>query len=181
MDFDSLGFEARYEVVTEVGIPPAGEPLWFPATGRRSADGLVIRVAPEVGPAWTGVFGGGGGSMSGVLGTPRAGSLLVVSRGDGCMVPADDPRAFERVPLPVVEVHAAHGHGLLLLVSWTGVLAYGEDGLRWTSKRIADDGVSITGIAGGRAEGRAWSSPRQEWAPFSLDLATGRHEGGVRE
>ena len=108
--------------------------------------------------------------------------LLVVCGGSGYLVPAAEPRAFTMVwDMPITEVHGVPEMGLLVLVSFVEVCGVGAEGVRWESGRIAYDGVEIRGISGGVATGVAWSSPRQDWEPFRLNLETGRYEGGAWE
>jgi hypothetical protein len=50
--------------------------------------------------------------------------------------------------------------------------------LRWQSARISWEGVTMTEIRDGHLHGTGWNLHTDREVPFSIDLATGAHEGG---
>lgn len=149
------------------------------ATGH---DGMIVRVSPVGGRSWLGVFAFGsptGDALDLVASTPHLHRLLVVSKGLAVAVRTDMPRDWFEVPIsPVCEVLPAPEQKVLVLTGYTQLAGLGEQGIRWVSERVSIDGIRILGIRGNHLAGEASDPTGGTVVPFSVDLATGRHQGG---
>jgi hypothetical protein len=68
-------------------------------------------------------------------------------------------------------------HDLLLYHGGAGIEAYGPDGLRWRTGPLAFDEIESVVLDGNILRGVA-DSIDDQMLPFTVDLATGVHEGG---
>jgi hypothetical protein len=180
----SLRFPHSYEV--RVGNEVQGEPTrsYASATGRTYAPPLVVQVEPVAGRPWVGAFSGATKPdlvANGCFTTPDPSTLCVVANGQGYVVSAADPDQFQLIEeaMPITDVADAPELGLILFADFTHVCAYSANGLAWTSERIASDGLRIASARRGEMKGYAWSAPDRGYIPFTLDLSTGRHVGGI--
>jgi hypothetical protein len=67
---------------------------------------------------------------------------------------------------------------LLLFVGFHSIVAWGPRGLAWESARLSWEGVRITSIDGDVLHGMGWNLMTDQEVVFSLDLLTGKHQGG---
>ena len=79
---------------------------------------------------------------------------------------------------PVVEVVTLVEHGLLVLVGFHAMLAWGRDGLAWQTARLSWEGIRVTGVEGNVLRGFGWNLMTDQEVEFSVDLRTGAHTGG---
>jgi hypothetical protein len=70
----------------------------------------------------------------------------------------------------------ARSHDLLLMCA-DPIHAYGPDGHRWTTARLAFDGIEDVVVDGDVLRGIADTYPEGS-LPFEVDLVTGHHSGG---
>ncbi|RKI73416.1 hypothetical protein D7X55_05290 [Corallococcus sp. AB049A] len=125
-------------------------------------------------------FGKLGKGTSGVFSMPDPEKLCVVSRGAGYLVTARDPSAWEAVQaLPVTDVRVAPSAGIVVFADFTELVAYGAEGLRWRTKRLAWDGLKIVQVTERSIIGEYWDMRTEAMQTFEVDLATGSQEGGV--
>lgn len=75
---------------------------------------------------------------------------------------------------PVLEVLPASEAGLLLFIGNYNIIAWGRDGLRWTSAKLSDEGITGARIEGGKLHARGWRMMRDEEFEFSVDLVSGK-------
>jgi len=145
----------------------------------------MVCVKPRNGPAWFGTFAFGqfGPKVStAVVSLPDGKRLCVLARGAGYLVSAEDPHAWEEVPLvPIIDVREASDPFLVILANYTELLAYGEYGEQWRTRRLAWDGLKITGVSAGSIMGEYWDMRNDETRIFKVDLATGASTGGVED
>jgi hypothetical protein len=138
---------------------------------------VVLRVRPTNGEAWVGRFHGGPEGIDGVFATPNTEVLCVIVRGQGYWVPVYRPATFEVVrSIPIKEV--LHDRRAIFFVSFTRLSAYGADGLMWSTEDVSWDGIKNVRVASTAIRGVGWDSPARREVPFSVDIATGRVEGG---
>jgi hypothetical protein len=116
---------------------------------------------------------------SGLWACPNPRELAAISGGYAYLIDTAAPEHFAMLPFrPVLAVHVALEEGLLLFVGHHSILAWGADSLTagpvWLSGKLSDEGVTVTGIPGGKLHGRGWSLLTDKETPFTLDLKTGR-------
>jgi hypothetical protein len=177
-------FPRRYDAHAQGLLQTPDEFVYFPARPV-----LTVAVAPKRGQRWTGVFGEDyPGGFTGVYTTPDDRSLCVVCSGYGYFVEATDPSAWLRVEcVPVRFVIPCPNHGLIVFGDFTEFVGYRFDdaliGIRlevaWRTARLGWDDLEVTRVTDDRIEGRAWHAPDDRMVGFSVDLATGAHEGGA--
>lgn len=184
----TLGFSANYRVDRVNGPVPIGvREFRRPDTVTSSAgialhttvQYVVFEVKPEGGEHWIGKFWGGAEGLDGVFATPNADALCVVVRGQGYWVPVHEPTAFDDVrSIPIKRVLPIHNPAVLIFVNYTRLSAYGPQGFMWITEDLSWDGLEILDVTADTVRGTAWDSPAGRDTPFSVDIATGKAEGG---
>lgn len=181
-------FPRNYDVALLEAAPPVHpvEKLHHYPVELEEGDrsGAYLRVVPRQSPAWYGFFALGFDSdqvVNRVCSCPDPDSLCAVVGGYAYVVKADDPGKWFRIEQrPVVDLRVDLESGLLLFTGFTTITALGHEGLRWASGRLSWEGVTVTGIAGGKLHGRGWDAISDKEVPFEVDLTTGKHTGGAR-
>jgi hypothetical protein len=126
----------------------------------------------------SGKFGKAG--ISRVLSMPDSERLCVVARGAGYVVTASKPDVWEAVrAIPITDVRAIPAAGLVVFADYTEMLAYGEDGPKWRTKRLAWDGLKILAVGDRTLMGEYLDIRQDAMQRFEVDLATGTARGGV--
>lgn len=172
-------FPHRYAAEVGSDLPPRGEAVrrFARRVEDERKDGLVVRVTPESGSPWTGVFVFGSlaaRAKSGLYSCPDDRFLCVVSGGNGYIVSTEDPSAFEVVSSePIVDVIPAVDQGLLVFVDPWGLVACREGGEAWRTGRIAADGLVVEGVTRDQVNLRGDSLERED-ATFVVRLSDGR-------
>lgn len=111
---------------------------------------------------------------TGIWTTPNPHEMCAVAGGYAYLIDTTAPERFTMIPYrPVLEVCVAAAERLLLFVGHHAMLAWGEQGEAWRSAKLSDEGVTITGIAGGVLQGLGWVMTTDREAEFALDLRTG--------
>jgi hypothetical protein len=180
-------FAHSYECERLTETPKAGEPhYYYPgATTEGGRDGILVEVRPQGGRPWVGTFAFGQVTPKGVSGiftTPNPECLCIVSKGEGYLVSADTPTAWEPVrATPVVDVRLVHAQGIIVFANFTELLAYGAGGVKWRTKRLAWDSLKITEVTDTLIKGEFWDIRSEALGSFIVDLATGTHQGGIKE
>lgn len=174
-------FDSRCDV-SVIDLPAAGVDHVF-AADRAGSRALTIEVVVDGASAWTASFAApepGIHALSEVLGTPRATALCVVERGTAFLGDALRPAGFEAIKTrsPIVGARQLLDEALLLLVTPSEVIAIDTAGVRWSTERIAVDGLRLAEVNGEWITGIADPDDDQPH-PFSIELATGRVLGGV--
>jgi hypothetical protein len=181
-----FSFFRRYgcEIVDE--LPARGAPTHYYYPGGTMVggrDGVVVRIVPERGMTWFGTFAFGKFGEQGltkVVSMPDPERVCVVSRGAGYIVSVRDARSWEVVrAIPVVDVRSVPGAGLVLFANFTELVAYGVGGVRWRTKRLAWDGLTLTEVTDEKVVGEYWDIRSQATQTFEIDLATGASRGGI--
>jgi hypothetical protein len=177
-------FAAGYTVEVVDDVPAGADVVELVRSGPTPA--FTIEVATEAGGWWAGVVLSGrppvARALQGVWTTPSPATACVIAAGEAVLVDVDEPAegAGRLVPGdPFTSVRAAADDGLLLLASpWT-ITAIGADGVRWTTARLAIDGLRLDEVDGGRLAGVSDPDDGEGGRDFVVDLATGAHEGGT--
>jgi hypothetical protein len=184
-EFDNT-FRRNYELHVQPNLDgQEGVRFYFPgALTVGGRDGVTIKVVPQEGPAWIGTFAFGGlrrNEAKALFTTPEVGKLLVVSRGAGYFVSASDPREWKpALTVPTTDVRSIHDRGLIVLASFTDLLAYNEKGLAWRTKRISWDDLKLLSTSANEIKGEFWDLQTEATQQFAVDLATGSVEGGAQ-
>jgi hypothetical protein len=164
---------------------PGGPVGWryFPGSQASGQDGVVVQVQPEAGEAWVGMFAFGkfgNEGISRVLSMPDPEKLCVVARGSGYVVSAARPDDWGPVKaIPIIDVRAVPRAGLVVFANHTEMLAYGEEGAKWRTSRLAWDGLRILEVGDRALVGEYWDIRQEAMQRFEVDLATGAAVGGV--
>jgi hypothetical protein len=161
------------------GLPPYGAlatpfPLEWGKSGR---EGLVVEFAVDS-ESWVANFKPGGGGIQLAETLPDGRRAVVVSSGDLWVV---DPVARSAdLLLPAVDsalpVNAPAGW--IFTRQSIAFARLGPQGLLWHTKRLSLDGFDWVRIEDDRLSGVAWTGVDDDWAPFEVELATGRSQGG---
>ena len=143
---------------------------------------LQLLVRPSAGGSFlaTSALGFSDPTMpSGVYSCPNPDALCAVAGGYAYIINTMQPEQSTHLALrPVVEVRSLPANGLLLFVGFHYIVAWGTDGEAWQSARLSWEGVRITGVDGNTLSGTGWNMLTDREVTFTLDLRTGRHDGG---
>lgn len=153
----------------------------FSAEGAGSRS-VLINVEPRGRPMWIAAFAGpdpGRRALTALFGTPSETGLCVVERGTAFLGSVLEPDSFEVVPTPgpVVAAEELVREAVLLLVTPWAITAVGASGVKWTTPRIAVDGLRADEVSEGWLRGVA-DPDDDEPHDFAVDLATGQLIGG---
>lgn len=174
-------FASEFDVAV-TDCPAASPDYAFSADGSLSR-ATAIAVAPRGKATWTAVFSApepGRRALTALLGTPSPTGLCVVERGTAFLGDVLQPESFGVVATagPVLAAEeVATEETLLLLTAWA-ITAVGAAEVRWTTRRIAVDGLRVDEASGGWVRGVA-DPDDDEPRDFAVDLATGRVIGGA--
>jgi hypothetical protein len=111
---------------------------------------------------------------SGIWSCPNPEWVCAVSGGYAYLIDTAAPENFVHVEYrPVLEVRPLLEQRLLLFVGHHSLLAWGEHGKAWQTKRLSSEGVTITEIEGDVLRGMGWDLMSDADVPFAIDLRTG--------
>jgi hypothetical protein len=100
--------------------------------------------------------------------------MCAVAGGYAYIIDTAAPDRFTMLPYrPVLAVRPVVDRGLLLFVGHRTILAWSAVGEAWETKKLSDEGVTITGIDGGHLRGLGWNLMTDKETPFTLDLQSG--------
>ena len=162
----------RFEILP--GLPTSGPPaLYFIERGKFS-EGLVVRFYPEQSEPWIGNFlGGNFTNYSTALDHPNGADVVVVARGDACIVDIEKRYIRKDLAGHVDQVIAIPSLGMLVFPNMTDFIAITADNAGWRSERISWDGFRNLKVLGNDLLGEAYTPVEDSWVPFTLDLRTG--------
>lgn len=111
---------------------------------------------------------------TGLWSTPNPENICAVSGGYAYIIDTTAPERFTMIAFrPVLEIIPAVEQGLLLFVGHHSILAWGREGEAWQSAKLSDEGIKISGIAGGILHGIGWDLYTDKETPFALNLRSG--------
>lgn len=152
----------------------------YPSCGKAYQEGRLVRVKSPGGDPWVGVFAFGRTRrrFDELFTCPHPDWLCVVSGNQAYLVDTQNPERWEHVNggMHVTQVMPATEANLLLFADDTKIEAWGVTGRAWRSARLALDGLRHLRVEGRTLRGEGWYP--DVWEAFTLDLQTGRHEGG---
>jgi hypothetical protein len=144
---------------------------------------LYLRILPQRGPAWFGMFASGFDSaqvMNAVMSCPDPDCLCVIAGGYAYVVNASHPEHWFRIEqAPVVEFITVVSKQLILFAGFTSVTALGREGIAWRTGRLSWEGVSMTRVDEHVLHGTGWDALSDKECRFEVDLQTGKHIGGA--
>lgn len=121
----------------------------------------------------------GEGPLSGVWSCPAPHEMCAVAGGYAYLIDTRSPERCTHLAMrPVVEVRALPDHGLLVFSGFHQMAAWGADGMAWQTARISWEGIQISRVEGDTLHGMAWDMASDRDVPFTVDLRSGKHEGG---
>ena len=116
---------------------------------------------------------------TGVVSCPNPQEMCAVAGGYAYVIDTRQPEHCTHIALkPVVEIHPLAAQQLLIFVGFHSIVAWGTNGMAWESARLSWEGVRITCVDGDVLHGTGWNMMTDQEAAFSLDLLTGKHQGG---
>ena len=169
-------FAADYQFVEDPSLPTGKHSYDFVAKNAPQLSPAVeITVTPNEGVAWHGRFFGNYDGPSFVVNGPSARALVTVASGVAYVVPVDSPSDFRVVPIwPVRCVRCDPSLGLVMLVSFTDVVALGEAGEPvWEQKNLASEGFTVVRLEGSTLVVSGFVAEKDREVKTTLDLASG--------
>jgi hypothetical protein len=155
------------------------------ASNEGGRDGVLLEVRPEGGQPWFGTFAFGQiapNLPSGIFTMPDPRLLCVVANGEGYLVFTNVPTSWERVRVtPIIDVRPIRAHEIIVFADFTRLVAYGNSGIKWQTRRLCWDNLKITDVTDTSITGEAWDFHSGTTKQFVVDLATGLDDGGVGE
>ncbi len=174
----------EYEVLNELPGIAASRHFYYPgASTTGGADGLIVRVRPNGADPWLGTFAFGMFPIGPVrvLTTPNPGVVCVVAKGDGYLVTTTNPARWETVrSVPVLDVRQVHSHDLLVFADFTGLIAYGKDGVMWDSGHIGADELKVVDVSSDEIRGTWWNPATGKYEEFAVAPSSGKLVRGTR-
>jgi hypothetical protein len=107
---------------------------------------LVVEVTTSAGSRWIGELAAGGlGGVTGLCACPNPYDICAVVDGQPYLTDVRAPdKATSVLPYrPVTQAVAIDQRPLLLLVSFTRLVALGPEGVAWKSRRLGVDGLEV--------------------------------------
>ena len=152
------------------------EPVfYFPGGSQEGGrDGVMVKIMPDHGKSWFGVFSGIG---EGVYGWPDGKSLCVVAGHTAYLGQADDPHSWTIVMKDVLQTLQVPEMNLTIFVSYMNIAAYRANEIFWETERIGfGDDLKILDIKNGWAHGQYYDPTNRDKpiVDFQLDLEVGR-------
>ncbi len=161
------------------GLPPYGPPAEpFPSTGQGAhQEGLVVEFSPAGGAVWVGNFQRGATGLDRVLPSTKDGTVLVVAGGAGYVVDPLQRACVRELGGGIEQVVELPDR----LVFSNGLWLEATDGERllWRTRRLSWDGMRSLCVEGDRVVGEAYDPMSDDWARFSVELASGEASGGT--
>ncbi|MEA2327115.1 MAG: hypothetical protein QOE68_2074 [Thermoanaerobaculia bacterium] len=167
--------EARNQVIAAeiLDSPPPGETVIpIPEEGKGSGRGRALLRIGLGEASWIGSFETGSMSDSTVLMMPDGKHLFVSAEGAGYIIDWKSRKLVETIGTNVEEV-IGFPMRLFVVNHNVSLEAFGRNGRLWKTGRISAGGFRGIVVTETRLMGEARHPSRQEWAGFSVDLASG--------
>lgn len=148
---------------------------------REHREGLVVRFYPRDSEPWIGNFIGGMTDYNIVLDHPNETYIIVVARGEGCIVDPERRAVLDRIGGDIKRVISVLSLGSIVFQGLTDFTAIGPDNSGWLSPRISWDDFRNVQVHETELLGEAYSPVSDVWVPFKLDLLTGHCADGIYE
>lgn len=163
------------------GLPPYGpQALTFPDKwGLGAREGLVVEFTPDEGEPWVGNFRPGVGGIDEVLRHPNNRDVLVLSNASLWIVNPTTRAAVAIDQWITGYWQLTEPAGYLFNNQDLSFFRLSAQGALWQTRRMSWDGFEELRLEGELLTGKAWTPMDDAWVPFTLDLRTGRVEGGT--
>ncbi|RXH57586.1 hypothetical protein [Granulicella sibirica] len=116
---------------------------------------------------------------TGVYATPNPRELCAVAGGYAYLIDTQSPEVSTHIPLkPVTAILPIPTHDLLIFSSFHTLLAWGKQGIAWTTARLSWEGITLGETTATHLQGKGWNMLTDRELPFEVDLLTGQHTGG---
>lgn len=116
----------------------------------------------------------------GVWSCPNPRQICAIAGGYAYILDVERPEQWMQIPYrPVTWVGSASDQNLLLFAGFHRLWALGTKGKAWETDRLSWEGLRMTGIESHQLHGFGWDLTSDMEVPFTVDLATGRHAGGI--
>jgi hypothetical protein len=181
MPFETFGFATNYTVELNPEQPGGGwadRPRVMVRPGTNEA--VLAEVTPSEGAAWLAVDGAFTGTPPWLCATPNP-NVVCFGAGwsevGGRLVDVSTRETLLELDSYMPNAYGVVDLDLLLLVSYTDMVAIGADGISWESGQLAWDDLTVLGVG---AEGILCEGffGGQQPVRFTVDPATGRGLSG---
>lgn len=141
-------------------------------------------VTPIEGEPWIGVVTSGPfpslSPLNAIYSCPNPRQFCIVLNGQALIVNCERPGNSLVVPCaPVLDVKLLPENNLLILSDYTGIVAWGPDGLVWRTCPVAFNGVEILYSDAEYIYGNTLDDDvPNPYAPFKIEVKTGKTSGG---
>lgn len=116
---------------------------------------------------------------TGIFACPNPQEMCAVAGGYAYIIDTAQPEHSTHIALkPVVDVRVLQEQNLLLFLGFHTIVAWGAQGLAWETAKLSWEGLRITEVSGNTLHGFGWNLMTNKEVAFSVDLLTGRHQGG---
>lgn len=162
------------------GLPPYGAvAVPVPSDwGHAAREGLVVEFVTDAGETWVGNFRPGLDGIDDVRVHPNGRDVLVLSAGAAWLVNPNSRETTE-VGYAIDGMWSVSApDGLVMSRQGLAFIRLGPEGRTWHTRRISWDGFKRVQLSASEITGLAWAPWEPEWTPFTVDLQTGRVEGG---
>jgi hypothetical protein len=177
-------FGSNFKVKGLTEIKPGYKVYYYP-TGTQDGgrDGTIVEVNVSNGNKWIAIFAYGdvtNRGYTGILTMPSIDQFCVVSRGNGFVVTATNPKAwFEVDCVPVMDVVISKNRNLIIFASYTELVAYGINGIVWTTDRLSFDGLKIVSQNDDFVIGEYFDIRSNRMETFRVNLLDGSHSNSL--
>jgi len=163
------------------GLPAYGDmAVSFPKPGN-FREGIVFEFTTSNGKTWTGNFDPGYRAWAMATGVyPELGetAVFVLADGNAYKINVLSQTLVEMLPGPIAWMGYHKPLEAMIVADDIEVSAHTKNGILWKSGRISWDGIEYVSIEGNKLIGEAFDPRDDKLYPFSVDLLTGKVEGG---
>jgi hypothetical protein len=138
----------------------------------------VVEFETDTGEIWVANFQSGRNGIDDVRRHPNGHDVLVISAGSAWQVNPNRREATEVGDAIDGTWSVSDPEGLVMSWQGLGFLRVGPEGRIWHTRRISWDGFKQVQLSPTEIRGFAWAPWAPEWVPFTVDLQTGRVDGG---
>jgi len=185
LSYHDLSFPATWRVDMLPARPlilPRRQYIYPVAVEEVERGALELMVRPDGGESFLATCALGFASPAvptGVWACPDAAMLCAVAGGYAYIIDTRAPERFRQVSYrPVTEVRPLVEAGLLIFASFHSIEAWGAGGRLWQTARLSWEGVRLGQASATELQGWGWDLRTDREVPFTIDLATGEHNGG---
>ena len=101
----------------------------------------------------------------------------ISSAGTGYVLNVARPQEWQSVPiLPLLHVTVLSKPEFLLLNSFDRIVAYSEEGQRWSSESLCSDQLELVAVKGDTIECTGWDAPTGDEISLRVDLFSGNRK-----